>query len=84
MKHVKKFNESINNNIKDESLEEAAQNYSKQFDYAEDSSSIIDFKEGAKWQLSRSYTENEVKGMLYEVGSAMRYKGVNYQSYYNC
>jgi hypothetical protein len=31
-------------------LEEAAENYAKQFDYAEDSSPQLDFIEGAKWQ----------------------------------
>ena len=33
-----------------ETLEEAAENYAKQFDYAEDSSPQLDFIEGAKWQ----------------------------------
>ena len=33
-----------------ETLEEAAEKYAKQFDYAEDSSPPIDFVEGAKWQ----------------------------------
>jgi hypothetical protein len=35
-------------------LEEAAENYAKQFDYAEDSSPQLDFIEGAKWQAERS------------------------------
>ena len=33
-----------------ETLEEAAENYAKQFDYAEDSSPQLDFIEGAKWE----------------------------------
>jgi hypothetical protein len=43
-----------------ETLEEAAINYAKQFDYAEDSSPQIDFIEGAKWQAERMYSEEEV------------------------
>ena len=38
---------------------------------------------GVNWQKERSYSENEVKGMLYEVGNAMKYKGINYQAYFN-
>lgn len=38
---------------------------------------------GVDWQAERSYSENEVKGMLYEVGNAMRFKGINYQYYFN-
>ena len=41
-------------------LEEAAEIYAKQFDYAEDSSPQLDFIEGAKWQQERSYSEEEV------------------------
>lgn len=37
-----------------ETLEKAAINYAKQFDYAEDSSPQIDFTEGAKWQAEQS------------------------------
>jgi hypothetical protein len=44
---------------KQETLEEAAENYSKNFDYAEDSSPQIDFVEGAKWQAERMY--NDIK-----------------------
>jgi hypothetical protein len=40
-----------------ETLEEAAENYAKQFDYAEDSSPQLDFIEGAKWQQERMYSE---------------------------
>jgi hypothetical protein len=43
-----------------ETLEEAAINYAKQFDYAEDSSPQIDFIEGGKWQQERMYSEEEV------------------------
>ena len=43
-----------------ETLEEAAEKYAKQFDYAEDSSPLIDFIEGAKWQQERMYSEEEV------------------------
>jgi hypothetical protein len=45
--------------IKQETLEEAAENYSKNFNYAEDSSPQIDFVEGAKWQAERMY--NDIK-----------------------
>ena len=41
--------------MKNETLEEAAKKYAKQFDYAEDSSPNIDFIEGAKWQSERMY-----------------------------
>ena len=61
MKHIRKFNEA---NIERETLEEAAEKYSKQFDYAEDSSPQIDFIEGAKWQMERSYSEEEVLEIL--------------------
>jgi len=45
---------------KQETLEEAAENYAKQFDYAEDSSPQIDFIEGAKWQAERRYNEEDM------------------------
>jgi hypothetical protein len=45
-------------------LEEAAENYAKQFDYAEDSSPQIDFIEGAKWMAKRMYSNEEMKDML--------------------
>ena len=32
---------------------------------------------------SKEFTLNEVKGLLFKVGNAMRYKGINYRSYYN-
>jgi hypothetical protein len=41
-------------------VEEAAEKYGKQFDYAEDSSPQLDFIEGAKWQAERMYSEEEV------------------------
>ena len=50
--------------MKKETLEEAAENYAKQFDYAEDSSPQIDFIEGAKWQAERTYSEDEVRELL--------------------
>ena len=50
--------------MKQETLEQAAEKYAKQFDYAEDSSPNIDFIEGAKWQQERSYSEEEVLELL--------------------
>jgi hypothetical protein len=47
-----------------ETLEEAAINYAKQFDYAEDSSPQIDFIEGAKWVQERMYSEEEVRDLF--------------------
>jgi hypothetical protein len=44
-----------------ETLEEAAEKYAKQFDYAEDSSPLIDFIEGAKWQQERMYSEEDLR-----------------------
>ena len=61
MKHIRKFNEA---NIERETLEEAAEKYSKQFDYAEDSSPQIDFIEGAKYMAERMYSEEEVLEIL--------------------
>jgi predicted SAM-dependent methyltransferase len=49
-----------------ETLEEAAENYAKQFDYAEDSSPQLDFIEGAKWQAERMYSEEDVYHILCE------------------
>ena len=49
---------------KKETLEEFAEKYAKQFDWAEDSSPQIDFMEGAKWQQERSYSEEEVLDIL--------------------
>lgn len=46
--------------MEEKTLEEAAKKYAKQFDWAEDSSSQIDFMEGAKWQEKRMYIEEEV------------------------
>ena len=40
---------------KQETLEEAAENYAKQFDYAEDSSPQLDFINGAKSDAARDY-----------------------------
>ena len=61
MNHIRKFNEA---NIERETLEEAAEKYSKQFDYAEDSSPQIDFIEGAKYMAERMYSEDEVLEIL--------------------
>ena len=61
MKHIRKFNEA---NIERETLEEAAEKYSKQFDYAEDSSPQIDFIEGAKYMAERMYSEEEALELL--------------------
>jgi hypothetical protein len=61
MKHIRKFNEA---NIERETLEEAAEKYSKQFDYAEDSSPQIDFIEGAKYMVERMYSDEEVLELL--------------------
>jgi hypothetical protein len=47
-----------------ETLEEAAERYAKQFDYAEDSSPQIDFIVGANWQAERMYSEEEVKDIV--------------------
>ena len=50
-----------------ETLEEAAERYAKQFDYAEDSSPQIDFIEGAKWQAERMYSDlSELRNDLYD------------------
>jgi len=54
---------------KQETLEEAAEKYAKQFDYAEDSSPQLDFIEGAKWQQERSYSEEEVLKLLRELNN---------------
>lgn len=53
--------DNLNNTPPQETtLEEAAEKYAKQFDWAEDSSPQIDFMEGAKWQEERMYIEEEV------------------------
>jgi hypothetical protein len=52
---------------KQETLEEAAENYAKQFDYAEDSSPQLDFIEGAKWQAERMYSEDDIINALHSV-----------------
>jgi hypothetical protein len=52
-----------------ETIEEAAEKYAKQFDYAEDSSPYNDFIEGGKWrqeQDKNKYSEEEVLVKLYE------------------
>ena len=50
-----------NSKPKQETLEEAAEKYAKQFDYAEDSSPLIDFIAGAKWQQERMYSEEDMR-----------------------
>jgi hypothetical protein len=52
-----------------ETIEEAAEKYAKQFDYAEDSSPYNDFIEGGKWrqeQDKNKYSEEEVLEILYK------------------
>jgi hypothetical protein len=52
-----------------ETIEEAAEKYAKQFDYAEDSSPYNDFIEGGKWrqeQDKKMYSHEEVLVKLYE------------------
>ena len=53
---------------KQETLEEAAEKYSKQFDYAEDSDAYTDFINGAKWQQQQNknlYSEQNVTEYAY-------------------
>ena len=55
--------------MKQETLEQAAEKYAKQFDYAEDSSPNIDFIEGAKWQQEQEkniYSEEEVVSFIHK------------------
>ena len=59
---------------KQETLEEAAINYTKQFDYAEDSSPQMDFIEGAKWQAERRYSEEEVR-QIFDIGQMIKNYG---------
>jgi hypothetical protein len=57
------------NKMEKETIEEAAEKYAKQFDYAEDSSPYNDFIEGGKWrqeQDKNKYSEEEVLVKLYE------------------
>jgi len=41
------------------------------------------FQKAQELLSDKVFTLNEVKGLLFQVGNAMRYKGVNYASYYN-
>jgi hypothetical protein len=59
--------------------EKAAEKYTKQFDYAEDSSPQIDFVEGAKWQAERMYSEEEVK-QIFNIGQMTKDYG-DYKPY---
>jgi hypothetical protein len=65
--------------MKQETLEEAAENYTKQFDYAEDSSPQLDFIEGAKWQAERMYSEEEVE-QIFNIGQMIKNYG-DYKPY---
>jgi hypothetical protein len=65
-----------------ETLEEAAINYAKQFDYAEDSSPQIDFIEGAKWQAERMYSEEDMKKAFIAGGNSCIEKDDAYGSTY--
>jgi len=65
--------------MKQETLEEAAENYAKQFDYAEDSSPQLDFIEGAKWQAERMYSEEEVE-QIFNIGQMIKNYG-DYKPY---
>ena len=50
----------MNNNT--ETIEQAAEQYSKQFDFAEDSSPCVDFTAGANWQKEQD--EAKYKALL--------------------
>ncbi len=43
----------------------------------------IGFKECQELTKDKLFTLNKVKGLLFEVGTKMRYKGVNYTHYFN-
>jgi len=43
----------------------------------------VAFLKGAEFQAKKMYSKEEVKGMLFKVGIAMRYKGINYHAYFN-
>jgi hypothetical protein len=60
---------------KQETLEEAAEKYAKQFDYAEDSSPLIDFIEGAKYQAEKMYSEEQLRSCFNDA------KSKNYESF---
>ena len=47
-----------------ETLEEAAENYSKTF-IEDDGTSEVDFIEGANWQAERMYSEEEVEHLIH-------------------
>jgi secreted Zn-dependent insulinase-like peptidase len=53
--------------MKKETLKEAAENYAKQFDYAEDSDAYSDFIKGAKWQKKRMYSDKDIINALHSV-----------------
>lgn len=49
----------------------------------EQASYIAGFKKAQELLSDRKFTLNEVKGLLFKVGNAVRYKGVNYSTYLN-
>ena len=53
--------------MKQETLEEAAVKYSNNFTEDEGKFAIEDFINGAKWQQERSYSEEEVKLITFEM-----------------
>ena len=60
--------------MKQETLEEAALNYSKQFLSAEDSLPQWDFKKGAEWQAERMYSEEDMK-LAFDAGHKKGFSG---------
>jgi hypothetical protein len=66
------------NKMEKETIEEAAEKYAKQFDYAEDSSPYNDFIEGGKWRQEQDkskYSEEDIKSAYNEGAFAqLRYR----------
>ena len=50
--------------MKQETLEEAAKQYAKQYALSTRHISHIGFEDGAKWQAERMYSEEEVKQII--------------------
>ena len=71
MKHIRKFNEA---NIERETLEEAAERATRneslgwENEYAKEK-----FIEGAKWQMERSYSDEEVNNLISDILYEVRY-----------
>jgi hypothetical protein len=70
-----------------ETLEEAALNYSKQFLSAEDSLPQWDFKKGAEWQAEKMYSEEEVleifsEWFCYQIDEDVEIK-LSFQQWFN-